>query len=274
MGRLLYARFIIPKKDFRNSNQRLNPVLSGMKSARIQAIAEPVWRDAVRSQFDGLEALEPDPSVMDDTDDGAPADSGYDPVLKKMERNLDGLLAARESWDSENGGSLSSLKRHGGGEYEELYRRRKHICDEIASQRHAMTVRRRDHRKEADREDRRRERERRKRLIRARLDLNRDRRVFSDPVAFHVMVHNISSHFFDSPNAWPTVKPIQDAATNTGIVWDDDNNDCIPVTTFRGGGRLGGDYVIDIVVERMADMHGADPFAGLADKFSTLPVPR
>ena len=272
MGRILYARFIIPKKDFRNSNQRLNPVLSGMKSARIQAIAEPVWREAVRVQFNGLEALEPDPSIMD-ADGDRPADDGDDPILDKMKMNLDGLVSARKSWDAENGGRLSSLKRHGGEEYEELYRRRRHICDEIASQRHAMTIRRRDRRKDADRESRRRDRERRKRLIRARLDLNRGRRVFGDPVAFHVMVHNISSHFFDSPNAWPTVKPIQDAATNTGIVWDDDNNDCIPVTTFRGGGRLGGDYVIDVVVEGMGDMRVSDPFADLADKFSALHIP-
>jgi hypothetical protein len=68
------------------------------------------------------------------------------------------------------------------------------------------------------------------------------------------------------------VKPLQDGATRTGIIWDDDNNACIPITTFRGGNMLGHDYVIDILVESMDEPLKIDPFDNYETAFDALPT--
>lgn len=199
-------------------------------------------------------------------------DAGKPVVMEKMEESLQMLIGRREQWDRQHDRrSLAALEKTDPGMLTRLKTERKHIADSIAEQRHAISLLSATARKAEARDRRKAERERRKRLIRARLDLNRGRRVFSGPVCFHVRVHNISSHYFDSPNAWPTVKPIQDAATNTGIVWDDDNNSCIPITIFQGGEHLGHDYVIDILVRELdADSPAADPFLEYDDEFSKM----
>lgn len=211
-------------------------------------------------------------------DDPGPADPSSDDrdelvIRPKMEESLQRLLSRREQWDRlHDRRSLTALKKTDPGMLMRLKTERKHIAESIAEQRHALAMLSAKTRKAKASEQRKAERERRKRLIRARLDLNRDRRIFQGPVCFHVRVHNISSHYFDSPNAWPTVKPIQDAATNTGIVWDDDNNSCIPVTTFQGGERLGHDYVIDVLVVEIGtgSMMSMDPFSEYDDRFAKM----
>lgn len=211
-------------------------------------------------------------------DDPGPANPSYDDrdelvIRPKMEESLQRLLSRREQWDRlHDRRSLTALKKTDPGMLMRLKTERKHIAESIAEQRHALAMLSAKTRKAKASEQRKAERERRKRLIRARLDLNRDRRIFQGPVCFHVRVHNISSHYFDSPNAWPTVKPIQDAATNTGIVWDDDNNSCIPVTTFQGGEQLGHDYVIDVLVVEIGtgSMMSMDPFSEYDDRFAKM----
>lgn len=251
-------------------------MLSGLRSARIQEYAEPVWREAVRSQYH-LTALEPEPQDLEGDPLPVSDDDSRDELIvrPKMEEALKTLIMKRERWDEAHSrGMLKALERTDPGMLIRLKTERRHIAEGIAEQRHALALLSAKARKSKARNARKAERESRKRLIRARLDLNRGRRVFSGPVCFHVRVHNISSHYFDSPNAWPTVKPIQDAATNTGIVWDDDNNSCIPVTTFQGGERLGHDYVIDVLVTEIGSstVMDMDPFGKYDDRFAKMLV--
>lgn len=251
-------------------------MLSGLRSARIQEYAEPVWREAVRSQYH-LTALEPEAQDLGVDPFPVSDDDSRDELIvrPKMEESLKMLIMKREQWDSTHSRSaLRALERTDPGMLMRLRTERRHIAEGIAEQRHALAMLSAKTRKNKARNARKAERESRKRLIRARLDLNRGRRVFSGPVLFHVRVHNISSHYFDSPNAWPTVKPIQDAATNTGIVWDDDNNSCIPVTTFQGGEQLGHDYVIDVLVVEIGNsmVMNVDPFSRYEDRFAKMLV--
>lgn len=243
----LYARFIIPKTDWLSSNQRLNGLMVGLRSKRVQDYAEGVWRRAVLDQF-GITPLEPEPIHVDDMP------VIVDDDIRRMESRLDDLRAERDSCGRDSA-------------------RRADISAAIKRQRHELSLRRGVVRREDARARRVRERNADKSLVRSRILLNTDNRVFHDPVECHVRVHNISKHLFDSPNAYPTVKPIQDAATRTGVIWEDDNNTRIPLVTFTGGSMLSHDYVIDMIVRDASDGHS--PFLDGDDgMFDELPLDR
>lgn len=89
-------------------------------------------------------------------------------------------------------------------------------------------------------------------VVKATREVNANNRLFNEPVRFRVRIHNISKHYFDSPNSYPTIKPLQDAGTNTGILWEDDNNSCVQMVTFQGAEMLSKEnYVVDIIVETL-----------------------
>lgn len=261
----MYARFIIGKNDWRSSNQRLNPVMDGLRSKRIQDYAEKVWRAELLKQFH-LVPMEPVCDMDQHVD--MPVDNERTRV---MEHRLDELRSEREDWDKKNKSILPSLKKNDPGQYEFLIKERLRIRESISRQHKALTLERGRIRKNNRKEGRILQRSADKRLVEERLLLNKDRRLFTSPVRFNIRVHNISKHFFDSCNSWPTIKPLQDAATRTGVIWDDDNNACIPITTFRGGEMLGHDYVIDIIIESMDEPLSLDPFKAYDSIFDSLP---
>lgn len=47
----LYARFRIPRKHWKDSNQRDDYMLSALKTAWIVDYAENIWREAMLNQF-------------------------------------------------------------------------------------------------------------------------------------------------------------------------------------------------------------------------------
>lgn len=266
----LYARFRIPVNKWRDSNQRLDPVVAGIRSSWIVDEMEKTWRAAVKDQF-GLEPVEP-------TDEDVRAhmkpaklkdDSEQRADLERMEGRLAALQASLASWDDGNKRELERLKRRKDrsdadtARMDALMAERDGLKERVSRQSKAVTKARQALRKTADRNDRESMKAWKRARIKARRDLNEDSRLFKGQVRFHVRVHNVTKHLYDAPNAYPTVKPLEDAGTNTGILWLDDNNECIPLTTFRGGGMLERErYVIDVVVETVDEPLSDDPFEG------------
>lgn len=264
----LYARFRIPVKKWRDSNQRLNPVVAGIRSSWIVDETEKTWRSAVKHQFN-LEPIEP-------TDDDIrkhlkaakiqPTES-YQADLDRMQDRLTALQALLAEWDDKNKTELERLKRKKNKTDADASRlallssERNDLKDRVSRQSKSTTTARQSLHKILDKNNRENMKAWHRALLKARKDLNKDNRLFKDKVRFHVCIHNITKHLYDAPNAYPTVKPLEDAGTNTGILWLDDNNECIPLTTFQGGGMLERDnYVIDVIVETIDEPLMADPF--------------
>jgi hypothetical protein len=242
--------------------------MAGLRSKRIQDYAEKVWRGAVADQF-GIEPVEPDRTSIS-VDDGYDT-PGEDSLLSVLEERLASLIDKRTAWDNEHSTVFKNAKTHDPDAYVKLQAERKGIAEAITRQKHAVSVHKNKTKKDNNKAQRVHERNLDKELVRERLRLNAGNRVFSTPVRFHVRVHNISTHLFDSPNAYPTVKPTEDAGTRTGVLWDDDNNSCIPITTFRGAPMLGHDYILDIIVESIDTPLSEDPFAQYEHELDEFP---
>lgn len=259
----LYARFEVPKNKWRDSNQRLNPVVAGLRSSWIIEHASSTWKQYVKKQFN-IEPIEPDDELIgkyinEDTIKKASIDdeqARYDLMNKRLSEIEDKLKA----FDSEHKKRIDSLKRkektktgltddeH--DELDALMNERNDITDSRTRQKRNLTALRQSIRKITDKNTREHDKAVKRAVIKSRLELNEKRRLFNEPVRFHVRIHNISKHYYDAPNAYPTVKPIQDAGTQIGILWADDNNDYIPFTTFQGDSMLSrDDYVVDIICE-------------------------
>ena len=262
----MYARFIIGRNDWKSSNQRLNAIMAGLRSKRIQDYAEQVWRKAALDQF-GIEPIEPQRNPLPVVNN----ESSSDEHQSMMEKRLEELRQSRDAWDDNHGKELKSSKTSETTR-RELQHERNLIVESINRQKKSLTSEKQKIRKSNKKQQRILERTEDKRVVERRLELNSAQRIFTGPVRFNVRVHNISNHYFDSCNSWPTVKPLQDGATRTGIIWDDDNNACIPITTFRGGAMLGHDYVIDILIESMDEPLKIDPFEDYAAEFGSLPT--
>lgn len=272
----LYARFEIPKDKWRDSNQRLNPVVAGLRSSWIIEHASNTWKQYVKAQFN-IEPIEPDDELIKKNlnkssiktisiDD---EQAKYELMQKRLNEIEDKLLA----FDSEHKKRIDSLKRKDKtktgltddehDELDALMNERIDINDSRTRQKRNLTALRQSIRKISDKNTREHEKAVKRAIIKARLVLNENRRLFNEPVRFHVRIHNISKHYYDAPNAYPTVKPIQDAGTQIGILWADDNNDYIPFTTFQGDTLLSRDnYVVDIICETFDEplSEGSDIF--------------
>lgn len=257
-------------KKWRDSNQRLDPIMAGMRSSWIVDEMEKTWRAAVKDQF-GLEPVEPtDEDIRACLKPAKLKDDGEQRAdANRMQERLDALRALLSSWDDANRRELERLKRRkdrtaaDDARLDALAAERNELKERVSRQSKAATKARQSLRKTTDRNDRESMKAWKRALIKARRDLNSGSRLFKDKVRFHVRIHNITKHLYDAPNAYPTVKPLEDAGTNTGILWLDDNNECIPLTTFRGGGMLEREnYVIDVVVETVDEPLSDDPFDG------------
>lgn len=273
----LYARFEIPKNKWRDSNQRLDPVVSGLRSSWIVDYSEGIWRQALKAQY-GMEPLEPDEKMIQEYLDRKPAkvidttDDDNDCTLQ--ENRLAQIEERLKEFDDNNKTLLASLKRRDKNrkntltpdekkELDSLMSTRADIVDMKKRQQKGITALRQRIRKIRDKNDREALKARRRALIGARKELNKDRKLFPDgtQVRFHARIHNITKHYYDAPNAYPTVKPIEDAGTITGVMWEDDNNACIPLTTFRGESTLSRDnYVVDVIIETVDEPFEEDVF--------------
>ena len=268
----LYARFRIPRKHWKDSNQRDYYMLSALKTAWIVDYAENIWREAMLNQF-SMQPLEPDEDMITALMNAKPAkqydDSQARESLELKQSRLEALQTQFDEWIERHGDEHDRLhrKKHKTddelNEYNTLHDERMELRERIKRQSKEITAQKAELNKITSKNQREIDKTHRRCLLKARKTLNTDNRLFNEPVRFHVRVHNVTKHLYDAPNAYPTVKPLQDAGTNIGIIWEDDNNTCIPITTFHGGGMLEKDnYVIDVIAETLDEPLMDDPFNG------------
>lgn len=233
----LYVRFKVPKKYWLGSNLRLSPIMAARRSKWIIHHMAQYWLDAIKNQYN-ITPLTPSEADINSIIDkimskrhSKTIPDGFTPIIELAKLRLKQLeTSLRQAEISNDNNTVEGLKLKIEAQKLTIKSLESEcsITDFIKAD--ATTVR--------------------QARIMAVKQANRNNRLFNQPVRFHVRIHNISKHLYDSPNAWPTIKPLQDAGTNTGILWEDDNNSCVNLTTFQGAEMLSKDeYVIDVIVE-------------------------
>lgn len=288
----LYVRFEIPVKKWLSSNQRLNYMIAASKSSWIVFNMQETWKAAIEKQFNITPIIPDDETVSkyykqpkivneikstkNNSSDNENVKLGEDEdALKAAETRLIILKNMLEQWKALNEKAYiklkktyslkyndnhiddSSLPENNGSEFEyaqylRLKKEREELKDRVNRQSKNVTSIKKAVNKTLIKNITSNSKALKRAVIKATREVNADNRLFNEPVRFRVRIHNISKHYFDSPNSYPTIKPLQDAGTNTGILWEDDNNSCVQMVTFQGAEMLSKEnYVVDIIVETL-----------------------
>lgn len=288
----LYVRFEIPVKKWLSSNQRLNYMIAASKSSWIVSNMQETWKAAIEKQFNITPIIPDDETVSkyykqpkivneikstkNNSSDNENVKLGEDEdALKAAETRLIILKNMLEQWKALNEKAYiklkktyslkhndnhiddSSLPENNGSEFEyaqylRLKKEREELKDRVNRQSKNVTSIKKAVNKTLIKNITSNSKALKRAVIKATREVNADNRLFNEPVRFRVRIHNISKHYFDSPNSYPTIKPLQDAGTNTGILWEDDNNSCVQMVTFQGAEMLSKEnYVVDIIVETL-----------------------
>jgi hypothetical protein len=262
MSTTLKATFAISRTDIKNANIPLNHIVSAQKSSRIRAAAEEIWKQAVLEQHK-LIAKEPVLSILPDRE--IPAEiqdklnelQEIDNEVKSYEKEKithDAKTDTYKQWKI----TLKTLKKEKASQTEiEALEDQIHTYERLAAEIQAGLRRTRATRtaakarssSEIKKAINKIENAKRRDYIAAKLIANSDQHLFKK-CAVIVKVSNITSHDFDSPNFFPSLKPILDAATDTGIIWADDNNNVITggVLFLPGGKSASKDYIFEIEI--------------------------
>lgn len=288
----LYVRFEIPVKKWLSSNQRLNYMIAASKSSWIVSNMQETWKAAIEKQFNITPIIPDDETVSkyykqpkivneikstkNNSSDNENVKLGEDgDALKAAETRLIILKNMLEQWKALNEKAYiklkktyslkhndnhiddSSLPENNGSEFEyaqylRLKKEREELKDRVNRQSKNVTSIKKAVNKTLIKNITSNSKALKRAVIKATREVNANNRLFNEPVRFRVRIHNISKHYFDSPNSYPTIKPLQDAGTNTGILWEDDNNSCVQMVTFQGAEMLSKEnYVVDIIVETL-----------------------
>lgn len=288
----LYVRFEIPVKKWLSSNQRLNYMIAASKSSWIVSNMQETWKAAIEKQFNITPIIPDDETVSkyykrpkivneikstkNNSSDNENVKLGEDgDALKAAETRLIILKNMLEQWKALNEKAYiklkktyslkhndshindSSLPENNGGAFEyaqylRLKKEREELKDRVNRQSKNVTSIKKAVNKTLIKNITSNSKALKRAVIKATREVNANNRLFNEPVRFRVRIHNISKHYFDSPNSYPTIKPLQDAGTNTGILWEDDNNSCVQMVTFQGAEMLSKEnYVVDIIVETL-----------------------
>lgn len=288
----LYVRFEIPVKKWLSSNQRLNYMIAASKSSWIVSNMQETWKAAIEKQFNITPIIPDDETVSkyykqpkivneikstkNNSSDNENVKLGEDEdALKAAETRLTIIKNMFEQWKALNEKAYiklkktyslkhndnhiddSSLPENNGSEFEyaqylRLKKEREELKDRVNRQSKNVTSIKKAVNKTLIKNITSNSKALKRAVIKATREVNANNRLFNEPVRFRVRIHNISKHYFDSPNSYPTIKPLQDAGTNTGILWEDDNNSCVQMVTFQGAEMLSKEnYVVDIIVETL-----------------------
>lgn len=270
MSKILKARFTIPKNKIKNANAPLGHIIAAQRSAWIRDYSLDVWAQAIEDQFK-VTAIEP-------TEDLINADE-YPEEVRDIQGKIKSLTEDMEEADNELKALLASdcdykiwkkertaLKRKAteNSDALELIEEKIFNYEEKIKALKALKARRksslasfkRSREKDSKKLIRKTESNNKKKYIEAKIKLNTFQHIFEKCFVV-VTVHNITNRDFDSPNFYPTLKPILDAGTDTGVLWEDDNNRIIRSTTFLPGTNLDrNNYILDIeIFENMEDFY-------------------
>lgn len=257
----LEARFSIPKTQVKNANTPLMHIVAAQKSAWIRSYSEQIWAKEAKEQFN-ITAIEPKPSELKEfpiSDEVKTILQDIEEIDKELEEVLtertihDGLLPQYKKWKTElrvakkdNNESLFEELEESIHSYEKKLATLKASAQRLKASKAAIKKRTS---KEVSKELRKVEGNKRKDYISKKLELNSHQQLFEE-CAVIVRVSNITAHKFDAANFYPTVKAILDGATDTGIIWPDDNNDIIKggVLFLDGGKSEDKEYKFDIEI--------------------------
>lgn len=258
----LKATFSIPRTKIKNANLAMNHIVAAQKSAWIREYAETVWADAVKEQH-SVTAIEPNAEdlikieVRAEIQDMIDNLKSFDDDIKSKEEEKASHAVLKKNyqeWKKE----LRSLKKTSKDVTETLNLEQKiadydkktaAITADIKRLKAAKASAKQRSSKDIAKELRKIEGSKRRNYISQKLSLNSQNQLFNK-CAVIVRVSNITAHEFDAANFYPTVKPILDAATDTGVVWPDDNNSIISggVLFLSGGKSATKDYIFEIEI--------------------------
>lgn len=262
MTKTITATFVIPKARIKNANVPLNHIVASIKSAWIREYSEKVWAEAVQEAF-GITAIEPNES---DWKILSPSEEIQEHIdsLQKLSDELENAQLEKEQHEKiaethkEDKKLLRQEKKNDPSsdlvdELDEKISTYNHQSEilkaKVKRAKTTLSVAKKKHSPEIKKELNKVTRSQRKLYIAKKLELNKDKQIF-DKCAVIVTVHNITNREFDAANFFPTVKPILDGATDSAIVWEDDNNSIIQGgVIFLPGTNLQRDnYVLEIEI--------------------------
>lgn len=284
----LTAEFRIPKKIWLDSNQRLNPIVKAKRVEAIRALAEPIWEKALADQHKITRRL-PSEQEMETAVNGIITSWGSSKKNRHhdtepdtegeslLSQRLEELKSLLTTWDDGNKRRLDALKRkkslspEESAQKEHLISQRQNLKERVERQRKALSIMKKKNAKLRTAKTRHSDADRKKARLQVIHDLNANNRLFNEPVRMYIRAHNISKHLFDATNCYPTLKGVEDAGTETGILWEDDNITVIPSHTFLGAPIKSRDYyVLDIIVDTLdEDLRGEDAFIGFDEGTET-----
>lgn len=248
----------IPKKRIKNANASMNHMVSAAKTAWIRDNTFEIWKDTIHEQLN-ITAVEPTiETVIELKEETVETLKTLEELKEKIEE-AKAQLKKHESEDSE----YKQYKKERGillrkkdkdtkkiAELSEKIDEYDKVTNEIKStiRRRTQTWRnvRNKEMPKVKKDKRSVETQNRRRYIEAKIEANKFQHIF-DECFVVIKVHNITNRDFDAPNFYPTVKAIIDAGTDTGVLWEDDNNRIIKSMIFLPGKNIDRDnYVFDI----------------------------
>lgn len=256
----LTLTFSIPKNRIKNANTPMNYIVSANKSAWIREYSEKIWVDAIKEQF-GIIALEPDLNSLPTIEKSEELVA----VLDRINKIEDEILETNEilehckknnkikEWKKELRVAKKEKNEDITTELEnKIYDHEQKISVLKAKIKRLKSLKssvKSKNDKNIKKELRKINNAERKNYIDAKLNLNKNNRLF-ETCAVIVKISNITNREFDAPNFYPTVKPILDAGTDTGILWEDDNNSIITggMLFLKGNHQNRDSYIIEIEV--------------------------
>lgn len=253
MGKKLSLRFTIPKGKIKNANMAMNYIVSASKSSWIRDYAKDIWDTEIKNQFN-ITAKEPTIEKL--------------PIDQETQKAIDHIETLKKEVEEAN----LLFKQH--NENNEEYKKQKKLfrlknTDEktrkiaenyifnyeekltnLKTLKNRRNVTLRNFKKIQDKEIKKKIRknteENKRNYIKEKIKINKFQHIFKTCYVV-ITVNNITNRDFDSPNYYPTVKPIIDAGTDTGILWEDDNNNIIKSMIFLAGKNVDrNNYIIDI----------------------------
>lgn len=254
----LTASFFIPKNYVKNANKSLAPIVAARKSSWIRTHSEPTWAAAVKEQF-GIVAKEPDKNCLKHFNISEESQKILDDIEKREKEFADLVkeekrLQSMKSEISSDRKLLRKLSKDKGVEYfaleDEIFAYEKQVQQVKSAKeriRKVISNLKNNQKPSVDKELRKIEKNRK--------DDYRTKKIAANSHIFEtcaviVRSHIITSSKFDAPNFYPTVKPIIDAATDTGVIWEDDNNSIISGGFLFLPGKVKdrNNYVFDITI--------------------------
>lgn len=260
MKKELKVRFSIPKSRIKNANTPMNYIVSATKTVWIRKHSLPVWEEALLEQHN-LKALEP---VINDKVQPNKETQETTQIIEKLKEKIEEAKKELKNHE-ENNEEYTKLKKERGvlrrkknkdlPKIEKLTEEIKKYDDETERLKNIIKRRTQTWRNVRDKENpkikkelRRVESQNNQKYIQEKIKINRFQHLFEECFIV-IRVHNITNRDFDAPNFYPTVKAIIDAGTDTGILWEDDNNNIIKSTIFLPGTNIDRDnYIFDITI--------------------------